>query len=114
MILVDRPLFVGPRGRYAHLVSDTSFDELHDFAADLGLPRRAFHRDHYDLPDWMWDRAVAAGAAPVDPRELVRRLRTAGLRRRPIGRLPDRGDRGGRGSGPPGTQGFDDLGADGF
>jgi hypothetical protein len=90
VILVDRPLFAGPRGRYAHLVSDTSFDELHAFAADLGLPRRAFHRDHYDLPDWWWDRAVAAGAQPVDPRELVRRLRAAGLRRRPTGRLPDR------------------------
>lgn len=86
MILVDRPIFTGPRGRYAHLVSDTSFDELHAFAEDLGLPPRAFHRDHYDLPDWWWDRAVAAGAHPVDPRHLVRTLRAAGLRRRPQGR----------------------------
>lgn len=89
MILVDRPLYVNHRGRFAHLVSDTSFDELHDFAGGLGLPRRAFHRDHYDLPDFWWDRAVAAGARPVDPRVLVRSLRAAGLRRRPVGRLPD-------------------------
>ena len=92
MILVDRPIFPGPRGHYAHLVSDESFDELHAFAAALGLPHRAFHRDHYDLPEWWWDRAVEAGARPVDPRELVRRLRAAGLRRRPLGRLPDRGN----------------------
>lgn len=92
MILVDRPIFPGPKGRYAHLVSDASFEELHRFAAELGLPRRAFHRDHYDLPDWWWDRAVTAGAEPVDPRDLVRRLREAGLRRRPNGRPTDRGD----------------------
>ena len=85
MILVDRPLWSGPRGRYAHLVSDESFDELHRFAAGLGLPPRAFHRDHYDLPEAWWDRAVASGADPVDPRLLVRRLREAGLRRRPNG-----------------------------
>ncbi len=90
MILVDRPLFANHRGRFAHLVSDASFEELHAFAEALGLPRRAFHRDHYDLPEAWWDRAVAAGAQPVDPRVLVRRLRAAGLRRRPTGRLPDR------------------------
>jgi hypothetical protein len=86
VILVDRPIFTGPHDRCAHLVSDTSFDELHAFAHDLGLPPRAFHRDHYDLPDRWWGRAVAAGAHPVDPRHLVRSLRAAGLRRRPQGR----------------------------
>ena len=69
-------------GRFAHLVSDSSYEELHAFAHDLGLPSRAFHLDHYDLPDIWWDRAVASGAVPVDPRVLVRRLRAAGLRRR--------------------------------
>ncbi len=83
MILVDQPIWPAHGRRFAHLVSDTSLDELHGFATDLGLPRRAFHRDHYDLPDDWWDRAVAAGAHPVDPRDLVRRLKAAGLRRRP-------------------------------
>ena len=87
MILVDQPIWPGPRGRYAHLVSDHSFDELHDFAAGLGLPERAFHRDHYDLPESWWVRATVAGAEPVDPRVLVRRLRDAGLRRRRSGAL---------------------------
>lgn len=81
MILVDRPLWPAHGRRFAHLVSDVSFDELHRFATGLGLPRRAFHRDHYDLPDVCWDDAVDAGAVPVDPRQLVRRLTAAGLRR---------------------------------
>ena len=85
MILVDQPIWPAHGRTFAHLVSDSSHDELHRFAQDLGLPLRAFHRDHYDLPaDW-WDKAVAAGAHPVDPRELVRRLKAAGLRRRPPG-----------------------------
>lgn len=75
---------------FAHLVSDVSRDELHAFAADLGLPERAFHRDHYDLPDILWDAAVAAGAVVVDPRELVRRLKAAGLRDRNADRPGDR------------------------
>lgn len=86
MILVDRPLWPAHGHRFAHLVSDVSLEELHRFAAEIGLPRRAFHADHYDLPDVRWEQAVAAGAQEVDPRELVRRLRAAGLRRaRPKG-----------------------------
>lgn len=81
MILVDQPIWPAHGRRFAHLVSDTSLDELHEFAARLGLPERAFHRDHYDLPDAWWERAVAAGAEPVESREIVRRLRAAGLRR---------------------------------
>lgn len=82
MILVDQAIWPAHGRRFAHLVSDISLDELHQFAHDLGLPNRAFHRDHYDLPDIWWDDAVAAGATPVDARELVRRLKAAGLRRR--------------------------------
>ena len=70
------------RGRvWAHLVSDESLDELHDFAATLGLERRWFQGDHYDVPTEVRERAIARGAEPVDSRELVRRLRAAGLRR---------------------------------
>ncbi len=81
-VLIDPPA-VPARGRlWSHLVSDTSYDELHAFADALGLPRRAFDRDHYDLPGEWYDDAVAAGAEPVSSRELVRRLAGAGLRRR--------------------------------
>ena len=33
------------------MVSDASLDELHDFAQPLGIPRRAFQGDHYDIPE---------------------------------------------------------------
>lgn len=80
-ILVDDPLWQRHGRRFAHLVSDVSYGELHAFAARIELPPVAFHGDHYDLPDLRWAEAVAAGAQEVDPRELVRRLRAAGLRR---------------------------------
>ena len=75
------------RGRYwCHLVSDRSLDELHAFAQALGLDARAFHGDHYDLPSEWRDRALANGAIAVDPREIIRRLRHAGLRLSPAAR----------------------------
>ncbi len=63
-------------------MSDESYDELHAFAERLGIPRRAFQGDHYDLPDDYRTRAIELGATPVASRELVRRLIDAGLRRR--------------------------------
>lgn len=81
-VLVDPPTWPG-RGRlWSHLVSDSSFEELHVFAGKVGLGDRAFHRDHYDVPEERYDEMVAAGAEPVSSRELVRRLVAAGLRRR--------------------------------
>lgn len=81
MILVDQAIWPAHGRRFAHLVSDESYEELHSFAARLGLPDRAFHRDHYDIPDAWVDRAIAQGATSVDARELVRRLKASGLRR---------------------------------
>ena len=81
-VLIDPPL-VPWRGRlWSHLVSDASYDELHDFAAALGVPERGFDRDHYDIPEEYYDAALAAGAEPVSSKELVRRLTAAGLRQR--------------------------------
>jgi len=82
MILVDDAIWPSRGRRWAHLVSDTSFDELHAFAARLGLAPRAFHRDHYDLPSELRDAAIELGAGAVPARELLRRLEAAGLRRR--------------------------------
>lgn len=81
MILIDRPLWRWHGRRWSHLVSDREYDELHAFAARLGLRRAAFQGDHYDVPEELWDTAVALGATPIDSRDLVRRLRDAGLRR---------------------------------
>ena len=80
-VLVD-PAVWRSRGRlWAHLVSDTSYDELHDFAEQLGIPRHAFQGDHYDVPTEERERAIALGAEPVPAKELLRRLTAAGLRR---------------------------------
>ena len=89
-ILVDPAIWPWRGDRWAHLVSDVSYDELHDFAARLGIPRRAFQGDHYDVPAWLRLEAIELGAVPVDSRVLVRRLRAAGLRRRSSGTSPER------------------------
>ena len=81
-LLIDPPVWPW-RGRlWSHLVSDVSYDELHAFvAAELGIPPRAFQGDHYDLPEELHEVAVAAGAESVSCRELLGRLRAAGLRK---------------------------------
>ena len=80
MILIDPPNAPG-RGRlWSHVASDTSYDELHAFARELGVPERGFDRDHYDVPSEWYDKVVGAGATPVSSRELVTRLVKAGLR----------------------------------
>jgi len=42
MILIDIPIWAAHGTVFAHLVSDASFEELHDFAARVGVPRGAF------------------------------------------------------------------------
>ena len=82
-IFVDQAIWPW-RGRlWAHLISNESLDELHAFAARLGLPQRAFGGDHYDITDELRDCAIAEGAQPVDSRTIVRALHEAGLRKRP-------------------------------
>ncbi|MGH3717062.1 MAG: DUF4031 domain-containing protein [Micromonosporaceae bacterium] len=81
-VFIDRPVWPG-RGRlWSHLVSDVSYDELHDFAAQLGAPRRGFERDHYDVPAELFDTAVRLGAQVVPSRRIVELLTRSGLRRR--------------------------------
>ena len=83
MILVDRPRWPAHGTRFAHLASDASLEELHEFAhrvsASLPRPLR-FHRDHYDVAEQWWQLVVDAGADVVSTHELVRRLNAAGLR----------------------------------
>lgn len=86
MILIDPPLWWFRERRWSHLVSDESIEELHRFARDNDIDRRGFHGDHYDVPEEYVDRLIAAGAVPVSSREVLRRLRESGLRRRPAER----------------------------
>jgi len=81
-LLIDPPNSPGHGRLWSHLASDTSYDELHRFARTLGIPQRGFDRDHYDIPAERYASVVAAGALPVSSRELIVRLKAAGLRRR--------------------------------
>ncbi len=82
-LLIDTPVWPWRGRRWSHLVSDTDYDELHAFVAEhLGMPRRAFQGDHYDVPEELYPVAVAAGAEAVGCRELLQRLLAAGLRLR--------------------------------
>ncbi|MGH8892991.1 MAG: DUF4031 domain-containing protein [Actinomycetes bacterium] len=80
-ILVDEPIWPFRDRLWCHMVSDTSYDELHELAQQLGIPRRGFQGDHYDVPAELRDDAIALGAQPVTGRELINRLRASGLRR---------------------------------
>jgi len=81
-IIVDPPNAAGHGRLWSHLASDTSYDELHEFARTLGIPARGFDGDHYDVPSEWYEQVLALGAVPVSSRELVRRLVASGLRRR--------------------------------
>ena len=86
VILIDEPRWWHRGRRWCHLVSDESYAELHEFVAALGIPRSAFQGDHYDIPEEYRAGVIAAGARVVESRELVRRLRAAGLRLSPARR----------------------------
>lgn len=79
-ILVDESRWWFKERHWCHMVSDTSFDELHAFAESMQIPLRAFHGDHYDVPSHLRDAALEQGAIVVTSRELVARLVSSGLR----------------------------------
>jgi hypothetical protein len=79
-IWIDPPAWPAHGRLWSHLVSDTSYVELHDFAAAQGIPRRGFEGDHYDVPQERYDSLVTAGARPIGGGDLARVLRDSGLR----------------------------------
>ncbi|QYH35893.1 DUF4031 domain-containing protein [Salinibacterium sp. M195] len=79
-VLIDQAIWPAHDTVWAHIVSDTSLEELHEFAQTAGIPLRGFDLDHYDVPARMWEQLVALGAEPVGVREFVRRLEASGLR----------------------------------
>lgn len=79
-ILIDAPVWPAHGRLWGHLVSDSSLDELHAFAAAAGIPERGFDHDHYDYPEERYEQLVAQGAEPVTGKQLVERLQRSGLR----------------------------------
>ncbi|MHA7154331.1 DUF4031 domain-containing protein [Arthrobacter sp. TMN-50] len=80
VIYIDPPLWPAHGTEFSHLISDQSVAELHAFAAEAGIPERAFDDDHYDVPARCYSTLVASGAQEVDCGTLVRILIGSGLR----------------------------------
>ena len=86
---IDEPIWPAHGRLFSHLVSDTSYAELHDFALGHHLHPRSFDGDHYDVPQERWQQLADAGAAVTTGADLARRLNASGLRLR-----KRKGDRG--------------------
>ncbi|HET7304779.1 MAG TPA: DUF4031 domain-containing protein [Segeticoccus sp.] len=79
-VWVDPPRWPAHGRLWSHLISDTSYGELHTFAHGAGIPRRGFEGDHYDIPQERYAEVVAAGAHETEGTTLARILRDSGLR----------------------------------
>lgn len=79
-IYIDPPRWLAHGTQWSHLVTDGSLDELHEFAALAGIPRRGFEGDHYDVPASRYEQLVVLGARPVTTREILGHLERSGLR----------------------------------
>jgi Protein of unknown function (DUF4031) len=96
-VYVDHAFAVGDWGRWSgggHMQADTP-DELHAFAARLGMRREWFQckpgrpeNDHYDLTRAGRELAVTLGAVPEDRRSGTRRRQAIRRARRETDQLP--------------------------
>jgi len=79
-IYIDKAEWVtkakNPRKQYAHMISDTSLEELHFFAAQMGIKRHFFHQSrackHYDISGEQIQKVLSAGAYEVSSKEIVK------------------------------------------
>jgi hypothetical protein len=77
-VYVDEPIWEWRGRSWCHLIADDS-EELHRFAAGLGLRRHWFQRrpgrpwlDHYDLPEGVRALALAREAVALSTVEMGR------------------------------------------
>lgn len=87
-VFVD-DMFQYPMGQFrrmkmSHMIASTE-DELHAMAARIGIARRWYQGDHYDVSMTKRAAAIAFGAVPVT----LRQLGIMTMIRRKSGRLPD-------------------------
>lgn len=75
MVYVDDAMVAKHGRNWCHLVAD-SLEELHKFAAEIGINPRAFHRQarhpHYDISTSQRERAIHHGAQSISPRNAIR------------------------------------------
>lgn len=94
-VYVDNAIFPWRGRRWAHLMAD-ELDELHAFAARLGIPRYKFQDKrsgaHYDIDATMRTTALRLGAIPVSRTEDRMRMRAiiANARRQWSGHAAER------------------------
>jgi len=76
-VYVD-PLFDhGEKGQWSHLTGEP-IEELHAFAAQLGLRRAWFQPrsiPHYDIPPYIRDLAIRQGAIALSRKEFLNQVR---------------------------------------
>lgn len=82
-ILIDQAQWPWRDWLWCHMISDTSIEELREFADSLGIPERGFQGDHVDVPEHMRQIAIERGAREVTSREILVALYAAGIRKRP-------------------------------
>lgn len=92
-VYVDDAVTLWRGRRWAHLMADT-LEELHAFAARLGIPRHAFQDKtsgaHYDVSADLREQALALGAIAISRhrdrdqvRAVIARARAQGRREAP-------------------------------
>lgn len=72
-VYVDNMFASYGRMLMSHMVADTP-EELHRMADIIGIHRRWFQGDHYDISKGKRDLAIAAGAIPLTQVELGRMI----------------------------------------
>ncbi len=86
-VYVDAAIWHWAGRRWCHLLAD-DVDELHRFAAGLGVKRSTYQgpprtaTPHYDITAFERDRAIRLGAIPSSREEIVR------VRRMLLAKLP--------------------------
>lgn len=78
-VYVDEALIEYGRMQMSHMVADSS-EELLAMVDAIGVPRRwiqkaGTHREHFDICKAKREKAIAAGAIPVDGRDIMRMMR---------------------------------------
>ena len=88
MVFVDKIADYGSRGKWCHMVSDTSTEELLAFARQIGLKpewiqKRGTLHEHFDLYPTKRELALKFGAEEVSYQGLL-----AAMRRRQVEESP--------------------------
>ncbi|MEE8112717.1 MAG: DUF4031 domain-containing protein [Nitrososphaerales archaeon] len=70
-VYVDLSIYPLGRMMMCHMMADT-IEELHEMADLIGVERRHFQGDHYDICKAKRQLAVKGGAVEISGREMVR------------------------------------------